>query len=202
MFCQKCGVQNTDVARFCLNCGAAMEQQPQAPIQQPQYQQQQYQGDLMQPPQHAQPMQKTKKKKGCLILILVVLGIVVSLFVLAALNGGEVSFSTANVKDAYMASEINLDTAEPIVKTDTFSQSTRIIYVTAYIKNVPGNVAVSTVWTYLPTGEGMNSEKTILNRDAQVQFNVSMPNGFLPGDYKVEILIDEKVKETLSFSVK
>jgi len=45
MFCQKCGTQIDDNSKFCISCGATVEEEPtvQAQPQQPQYQQPQYQ---------------------------------------------------------------------------------------------------------------------------------------------------------------
>jgi hypothetical protein len=40
-----------------------------------------------------------------------------------------------------------------------------------------------------------------LEGDAQVQFNVEMPNGFFPGEYQVDLLIDDEIAETLQFLV-
>lgn len=77
MFCQNCGQQNPDAARFCGRCGAALTvrtvnaEQPryQAPVpQQPQYQPTQYQPTQYQPPVPA----KTKSKSPLIAIILVV----------------------------------------------------------------------------------------------------------------------------------
>ena len=189
MFCSKCGAENADTAKFCKSCGAPIV------FQQPQYQQPQYQPPL----QNEKP--KKKKKKGCLITFLIALGILVVLFVAAALNGGEISVSTANIKDAVMASQIDPNTKEAVVATDVFPQASPVIYVTAYIANVPGDTKVSAIWTYVPSGETLEGDPVIVNQDAQIQFNVEMPNGFMPGEYKVDLLLDDEIKETLNFTV-
>lgn len=176
---------------------------PQPPqYRQPQYQPPQYQP---QPPQGAFVSAPPKKKKrGCLIAVIAVLLIFGVLIVAAALNGGEISFSTANVAEACMASQIDMNTFEPVTKTDVFAQTDSVIYVTAIVKNAPDKTKVSAIWYYISTGDSMRSENDIYTKDAntRIQFSLTNSNGFISGDYKVEILLNDQVKETVNFQVK
>lgn len=206
MYCQNCGSQLSDNSNFCPNCGSKKDK-GSIPTEQNQYDTQQHEQPQYQPPQYQQyeqPYKKPRKKrKGCLITLLIGLGIIVLLLVIAALNGGEIGFSTANVAEAYMASQINEATAEPVVKTDTFSTNDSVVYATAKIKNVPSDTKVTAIWHYIPTGESLPSENYItVNKDMWVQFSLENPNGFVPGDYKVEIVLNDEVVKTLNFTVK
>lgn len=200
MFCQKCGAQIDAGTSFCRSCGApisasqaenALYQQPQ----QPQYQQ----------PSYGQPeyQKPKKKKKGCLISIIVVAALLVILIIAAVLNGGELSFSTANVSEAYMASSIDEETSEPLVKTDVFPQSTTTeIFATVLIKNVPDDTKVSAIWYHIPTDSSLPSENDIMaDTDMWINFSLTSSGGFATGEYKIEILLNDEVEETLYFTV-
>jgi hypothetical protein len=220
MICQKCGVQNGQEASFCIGCGAPLAapgteqgayQQPQyrqPQYQQPQYQQPQYQQPQYQRPQYQQPpyqpeyQRPKKKKKGCLISVVIVAALAVILIAAVALNGGEISFSTANVSEAAMASEIDPVSSAPLVKTDVFPQSTTTaIYAAALMKNVPDDTKLSAIWYHIPTGSSLASDEITISEDLWVNFSLANPDGFDTGEYKVEILVNGKVDETLYFKV-
>lgn len=75
MFCSNCGNQIPDDSRFCGNCGNPVSA-PQAPVQQPVYQQQTYQS--------YQPPKQKKKRFNWLILVIILL--------VAAIVGGIVFY--------------------------------------------------------------------------------------------------------------
>lgn len=90
--CTQCNFQNTDDAKFCRQCGAILpEPVPYAaPVMPPpvgqstqNYTTQQY-GQYTSPIQPVQEQQKNKKK-GCLIAVLVAVGVIVLLFFLVIL---------------------------------------------------------------------------------------------------------------------
>lgn len=214
MFCVKCGAENPESSKFCKNCGAPINEIPtvvipsqdaQPPYQAPPQQEQpQHQTPPQQTQSYEQPTQFKpikKKKKGCLISILVVVGLLAVLIIAAVLNGGEIGFSTANIKNAVTASQIDMTTFEPIVTSDVFPQTIQVIYVTAYIKNVPGDTSISANWTYIPSGEVLSSDPVVLVQDGQIQFNVEMPSGFYQGEYQIDLILNDKIEETLYFSV-
>jgi hypothetical protein len=189
MFCAKCGTENATEDLYCKGCGAPLKVE-QAKVNESQG----LEGSAVKPA-------KKSKRKGCLITVIVVAVILLVLIIIAVTNGGEASFSTANIKDAVMALEVDPATQEASVEQDVFTQDTNIIYVTFYVKNVPSDTKVSSLWTYIPSGESMAVDPLYLDQDAQVQFSIEMPNGFIPGDYQVELFLDDKLEETLPFTV-
>ncbi len=204
MFCHNCGAPAEEGTLFCKNCGASLgtPAQPQPPQQnysapQPAYIPPQYN-------QAAPPAQSpAKKKKGGLIALIIVLALVAILIVAAIINGGEISFSTANISEAYMAASVDPSTSEPLEITDVFyQQETTEVYAVALVRNVPSDTKISAIWYHIPSGSSVASENDIYtDQDMWVNFSLYMPDGFTLGEYKVEIYIDDKLKETLYFTV-
>ncbi|MBN1472164.1 MAG: zinc-ribbon domain-containing protein [Syntrophaceae bacterium] len=198
MFCSNCGQKIESGAKFCSSCGTAVTKPATEPANQP-----------VSPPSQThvidnqQQYSFLKKRKGCLISLGVVAFLFLALIILAILNGGEISFSTANISEAYMASKINPKTSEPLIKTDVFpKRTTTRIYATALVKNIPGKTKFSAIWYHLPSGSSIRSENDIItDKDMWLNFSLTNPRGFVAGDYKVEILINDKVKQTLIFKV-
>jgi hypothetical protein len=183
MFCDKCGAENPENSEFCGSCGTVIlsenvhESMPDT-------------ADI-----------HKRKRKGLWTVILSIAALLAAFVVIAVLNGGEFSFTTARFTDAVMASQIDPQSLEPVTATDVFPKTADVIYVTTFVKNVPPGTKVSAVWVYIPTGETLEGDPEILNGDAQVQFNVTMTNDFTIGEYKVDLLINDKVKQTLYFKV-
>jgi len=197
MFCPKCGVKSEDGARFCMGCGTPLAVNPADVIRQPFQQNPSHES----PPPYSEP--QSKKKKGCLIAVGVAAFLLLVLIILAVMNGGEISFTTAHFSEAYMASKINPETSEPVVKTEVFpKRSTTKIYAVALVKNIPGDTKLSAVWYHIPTGSSLRTENDIVtDRDMWVNFNLTNPRGFVAGEYKVDLMINGKVEKTLQFRV-
>ncbi len=115
----------------------------------------------------------------------------------------EAPLIVANFSEAYMASKINPETSEPVIKTDVFpKQSTTKIYAVALVKNVPEDTRLSAVWYHIPTGSSLRTENDIVtDKDMWVNFNLTNPRGFVAGEYKVDMMINGKVERTLHFKV-
>jgi hypothetical protein len=198
MFCSNCGTKIEPGAKFCSSCGAALATPSTGPATRP---------VSPSPQQPAMANQQRysflKKRKGCLIAVGVVALLFLILIILAVLNGGEISFSTANISEAYMASKINPQTSEPLIKTNVFpKRKTTRIYVTALAKNIPGKTKFSAIWYHIPSGSSIRSENDVIaDKDMWLNFSLTNSRGFAAGEYKVEILINDKVKETLKFTV-
>lgn len=198
MFCSNCGTKIEAGAKFCSSCGTPVAKTSTGPSNQPV-------SPFPQQPVTANQQQVSflKKRKGCLIAFGVVVLLFLIVIILAVMNGGEISFSTANISEAYMASKINPETSEPLTKTNVFpKRTTTRIYATALAKNIPGKTKFSAVWYHIPSGSSLKSENDlILDKDMWLNFSLTNPRGFVVGDYKVEILINDKVKKTLTFKV-
>lgn len=198
MFCANCGTKIETGAKFCSSCGTAVAKPSTGFANQPV-------SPLPQQPVTANQQQVSflKKRQGCLIAVGVVALLFMILIILAVMNGGEISFSTANISEAYMASKINLETSEPLTKTNVFpKRTTTRIYATALAKNIPGKTKFSAIWYHIPSGSSIRSENDVIaDKDMWLNFSLTNPRGFVVGDYKVEILINDKVKETLTFKV-
>lgn len=198
MFCSQCGRKVQDGAKFCAGCGAPIGGQASTAESQrirttPQ----------MQTPETSSRFAHFTKKRGCLISAGIVGSLFLLLIILAILNGGEISFSTARISEAYMASKIDPATSEPLIKTDVFpKRSTKKIYVTALAKNIPDKTKFSAIWYHIPSGSSLKSENDlIISKDIWLNFSLANPRGFVAGEYKVDILINDKVKKTLHFRV-
>jgi hypothetical protein len=185
MFCDRCGTHNPEDAKFCSNCGNTLSS-GETPIG--------YQ-DL------AHAVKPKRRKKKFLAAILVIAVIIAALCIAAALSGGEISFSTANIREAVTAKSVDPVTAEPVDATDVFSSDVGIIYMAAYIRNVPPDTEVSSVWTYIENGSDAMSDIIVIDGDCWVQFNLTSSDGFSEGDYKVDIYINGKIRKTLNFTV-
>ena len=224
-FCSGCGALLPEGAVFCGKCGkpvnSAAPARPIAPPPSPapyqaapQYAPARPQTTVQtMPPQYAQPVyagvpaQPVKKKNtGCIIAAAVTGGVVVVLVIIGIiiavlLSKGGVNLSTANIAEAYMASSIDTYTAEPITKTNVFSEYDTLIYATARMQNVPEGTKASAVWHYMNTGEDMASEELELKEDGWIYFNLDSDTGFSAGQYYVDLLVNGEIVQTLTFTV-
>jgi hypothetical protein len=199
MFCQSCGQQIPDGSRFCPNCGYQYSQS-QTPAQ-PAAQQPVYQQPVYQQPVYQQPAKR--KKKGCLIAVIVGLAVIAALVIAVALGGGSCSVTTARLTDAAMASKIDASTMQAIVKTKTFEQGVKVIYATALLKNAPDDTKIGAKWYYVTNDEEIATDMvTNTETNQYISFSITLDAGFPAGDYKVELFIDDKQVETLEFQVK
>lgn len=147
-------------------------------------------------------MKKKKSKLRSILAIIVAVLIVIGLIIATMKESGSFFFSTAHVSKASTATDLNKDTYQPLDNTKEFNSDSRILYASAYIKNVSDGTKVSAIW-YLPSNETLPTEKTFtLLRDGWVPFFLTSENGFPTGSYKVEIIVNSKVSETLTFTVK
>lgn len=197
-YCVKCGAEIEPGARFCKSCGASIggEREPEyssIPQQAPPV----YNTPHPQP----EPNPKKKKKKGCLFTVL---GVLVLLIVLAVVNGGEIGFSSANISQPAMASSVDASTKQPVNKTDVFSTQSQVIYATVLVKNAPSDTKITAKWTYIEGNIDIGTVNYQTSQTSQyVAFHLTRPDsGFPVGAYKVEIYLNDKLKETMKFSVK
>ncbi len=109
------------------------------------------------------------------------------------------SASTANIKEAYMAHEVN---GVP-EKTTAFAPD-EIFYCLVTVANAPDDTVVKAVWKAMDA-EGVDKNFTILETEykggGEITFQASNDNLWPNGKYAVELYIDEKLKDTLEFDV-
>lgn len=198
VYCRNCGTKLDSQAAFCKSCGQSV-----APERKPV-------NISNTPVTPSAPIPEKKKSKGCLIALIVgilgVLGVVAIIFValvaFSLVKDEDISYSSANISQSCMASQIDPDTFEPLDSISVFTQEDTILYATAYIENAPEGTSASSVWYYLPTGETMSSESdVVIDSDGWIEFDLSNDAGFPAGDYKVEILLNNEIAKTLTFTI-
>jgi len=110
------------------------------------------------------------------------------------------SASTANIKDAYLASD-----SEGTQKTTTFTQDD-VFYCLVTLANAPDDTVTKTVW-YAVEAENtepnfMIDEVSITQGDGPITFNLANNNLWPFGKYKVELYLNDKLDRTLEFEVR
>lgn len=124
---------------------------------------------------------------------------VLAVLVLAALA---CSFSTANIADAYMASDAGGQN-----RTTTYSDGDTF-YAIVDLANAPDSTEVRVVWTAVNvTNEAPNTvidEITTTSSDSILTFNLTNEAGFLwpDGQYKADIYLNGELNTTLTFEVR
>ncbi|MCA9921952.1 MAG: trypsin-like peptidase domain-containing protein, partial [Anaerolineales bacterium] len=122
-------------------------------------------------------------------------------FALAACggDGGEISFSTANIQNARLAKdEAGSSTTTQFGQEDT-------IYVLADLNNAPDDTTVKAVFTAVNAeGESPNTqieEADLTTGSGALTFNLA-PSGLWPnGSYKVELYLNDELDQTLTYAV-
>ena len=107
--------------------------------------------------------------------------------------------STANVKEAFTAHDVN-GTPEA---TTNFGPD-EIFYCLVTVANAPDDTVTKAVW-YAENVDGVEPNSVLQQSEftggGQMTFNLSNNQSWPSGAYKVEIYIDDELKETLDFSV-
>lgn len=115
-------------------------------------------------------------------------------------GGGEVSFSTANIRSAVLASdEDGANPTNEFAPEDTF-------YLVVDLANAPEETAVKTVWYAVDVGDAaapntLIDEASLVSGSAELTFDLTSDNTWPPGAYKVELYLNDELNQTLEFSV-
>jgi hypothetical protein len=110
------------------------------------------------------------------------------------------SISTANIRDAWMATD---DTGEQ--KTTVYSPE-QDFYCIAVLANAPDETRVKAVWTAVDVmGEDPDTyiyETETTSGDDTLSFSLTFESLWPTGEYKVDLYVNDELAETLIFEVR
>ena len=130
--------------------------------------------------------------------------ILIPALIVLLLTGCSISFTTANISEPGMTSEIV--NGAPVDVITEYSQDTDEFYAFGILNNAPSDTTVRFVWNYLTDPQEIYEVE--MNSDGKsgiYVYSTLTLDGLWPvGDYSVEIYIDDRDKPdaTIEFSVK
>jgi hypothetical protein len=118
------------------------------------------------------------------------------LFIMAC----SISASTANIADAWMATDETGRT-----RVTTYSPFD-MFYAIVDLRNAPDTTNIKAVWTAVNV-EGITpnevlNETTLTTPSGLLNFRLSLTEPWPPGEYKVDIYLNDKLDKTLKFEVR
>ena len=141
----------------------------------------------------------------------VVLGAVIAAVAILAVPicscQGEISFTTATLSNAKMASSIDENTLEPVEVTTTFAPDAPIMYCTAEMSHAPDETEIKVQWIYVEgemedlTDFLLYEDMIITGGDGYVAFSLESEALWPRGEYKVILYIDDKESQSVNFTV-
>jgi hypothetical protein len=127
-----------------------------------------------------------------------------SLIVLASLIAiSACDFSTANIKRAVMAREVNEDKS-PAIETGSFHRSESLLHCCVQMANTPSGTMVKAIWRFNDDEENAAIDSTEIQMDDSgwIDFTLEPANAGLPYDsYAVDLYVDGVFKQTVPFTV-
>lgn len=118
-------------------------------------------------------------------------------------DGFDFSFSTANVTNPIMATDIK--DGAPVDSVTEYPQDTPVFYAVGILNNAPEDTKIRFVWTYLT--EAQTIDEVVIDSEGNSEVYISstlMSDNLWPvGDYGVDMYIDnrEEPDATVEFSV-
>ena len=112
--------------------------------------------------------------------------------------------STATVSDAVTCKSVDSN-KKPINKTDTFDAGTKVIYLSLVLNNFTTKDKLTVKWNYLDNNSVVTTTDFTYQQDIignYLAFDISLDKGFPTGQYNTEIYLNDKLAETVKFSVK
>lgn len=107
-----------------------------------------------------------------------------------------------------MTDQVQEGSMEPVGSLDSFPASTKLLYAVALIKSPRQGTKVDAEWTFDQEGTGAfkpvdASSVTFpqAGRQNYVAFSLKAVTAFIPGTYKVTILLDGKPSQDLTFKI-
>ena len=120
---------------------------------------------------------------------------------------GEVSFTTAALSEATMATGIDSE-SKPVGATDVFDANTPEIFCSVKLSNAPSDTEVLSEWVYIKgeledvTDHVIDSFPVVTDGTRYLQFSMTRPdNGWPTGEYEMVLYVDGKEKVTLPFTI-
>jgi hypothetical protein len=144
---------------------------------------------------HTSPKEGTMKTSISKPVILIGACMLV-LFIMAC----SISASTANIADAWMATDETGRT-----RVTTYSPFD-MFYAIVDLRNAPDTTNLKAVWTAVNV-EGITpnevlNETTLTTPSGLLNFRLSLTEPWPPGEYKVDIYLNDKLDKTLKFEVR
>lgn len=119
----------------------------------------------------------------------------------------EVSFTTAKLSEATMCRSVDPQTKAPVDKTDVFSTDTPEIFCSVKLSNAPES-KVTAKWIYVEgAAEDLKNHQIdeyslTTQGTGYISFSLTKPDkGFPKGTYLVKLLLDDKEKLSVPFTV-
>ena len=152
-------------------------------------------------------MQRLLSKRGCLLhFILWILTALALLIAMSYWNGGEISFTTARLKNACMTTATD-SSGRPVDKVSAYAPSAPQFVAAAELRNAPPNTRIKYVWKYV-TSDVLIAEYVLDSgsSDANVYVFGTLTNNapWPEGKYKVEMYIEGRTNPdaAVEFEVK
>lgn len=127
---------------------------------------------------------------------LMLAGVLVLMLALAAC---EVSFSTANIGDAWMSTD------EAGKNRTTVYAQDAVFYAQVDLRNAPDDTKLKAAWTAVNAEDVepnyLINETEFVSGSGLVRFDLSNTNLWPKGAYKVDIYLNDKLAKTLEFQV-
>ncbi|MBR9978377.1 MAG: hypothetical protein KFH87_09830 [Bacteroidetes bacterium] len=120
------------------------------------------------------------------------------------LGSNACDFSTANIKRATMAYEVDPGTKEPITETTRFHGSDATLHCAVLMANTPSDTKVKAVWFAEIDGtrEIIDTTEITLDESGWIDFTLTLTQSSLPyADYGVDLSINGEYSQTVPFTI-
>jgi uncharacterized protein YxeA len=125
------------------------------------------------------------------------------LIAMIVLAGCSVNFTTANITDGTMSSEVQ--DGAPADKVEVYAQDAPALYAFGILNNAPAETTIRFVWNYVTEPQEIYEvEFTTEDQSVIYVYSELTNDGLWPiGDYNVEIYVDDRTDPdvTIDFSV-
>jgi hypothetical protein len=108
-----------------------------------------------------------------------------------------------SIESVTISKDIGDDFA-PVDPMDEFPAGTSIIYISVKVNNMTPEDKLSVTWNYLETGDEINTTdfQPTETGYGYIGFNIRVDQGFPSGNYNALVYVNDKLYETIEFSVK